>query len=125
MRQSRWQKSLTIENPAMPPASMDAEGDGPQGPFFPSSAQVDGGKKIPSKFFMESESCKRCHQDVYDQWFSSVHHFSSFNNQWYRKSIEDMQDTIGTRPSKWCGGCHDPAVLYAGKMDRPIKEFVH
>ncbi|MGE5735673.1 MAG: tetratricopeptide repeat protein [Acidobacteriota bacterium] len=125
MRQSRWQKSLTIENPAMPPASMDAEGDGPQGPFFPSSAQVYGGKKIPSKFFMESESCKRCHQDVYDQWFSSVHHFSSFNNQWYRKSIEYMQDTIGTRPSKWCGGCHDPAVLYAGKMDRPIKEFVH
>ena len=36
-----------------------------------------------------------------------------------------MQDTIGTKPSKWCGGCHDPAVLYAGKMDRPIKEFVH
>jgi Flp pilus assembly protein TadD len=125
MRQSRWQKSLTIENPPMPPASMNAEGDGPQGPFFPSSAQVYGGEKIPSKFFMESESCKRCHQDVYDQWFSSVHHFSSFNNQWYRKSIEYMQDTIGTRPSKWCGGCHDPAVLYAGKMDRPIKEFVH
>jgi len=62
---------------------------------------------------------------VYKQWFSSVHHFSSFNNQWYRKSIEYMQDTIGTRPSKWCGGCHDPAGLYAGKMDRPIKEFVH
>ena len=36
-----------------------------------------------------------------------------------------MQDTIGTRPSKWCGGCHDPAVLYAGKMDTPIKQFVH
>lgn len=125
IRQSRWQKGLRIENPRMPAATMDGEGDGPQGPFFPSSAQVYGGQKIPSKFFMESESCQRCHQDVYKQWFSSVHHFSSFNNQWYRKSIEYMQDTIGTRPSKWCGGCHDPAVLYAGKMDRPIKEFVH
>jgi cytochrome c-type biogenesis protein CcmH/NrfG len=125
VRHSRWQKSLKIENPAMPAATMDGEGDGPQGTFFPSSAQVYGGQKIPSKFFMESDSCKRCHEDVYNQWFSSVHHFSSFNNQWYRKSIEYMQDTIGTKPSKWCGGCHDPAVLYAGKMDRPIKEFVH
>jgi Flp pilus assembly protein TadD len=125
MRNARWQKSAVIANPASPPSTMDGEGDGPQGPFFPSSAQVYGSQKIPSKFFMESDSCKRCHEDVYNQWYSSAHHFSSFNNQWYRKSIEYMQDTIGTKPSKWCGGCHDPAVLYAGKMDRPIKEFVH
>ncbi|HYL15385.1 MAG TPA: tetratricopeptide repeat protein [Terriglobales bacterium] len=125
LRQSRWQRSAVIVNPSDPPATMNDEGDGSKGPFFPSSAQVYGGQKIPSKFFMESDSCKRCHQDIYNQWFSSAHHFSSFNNQWYRKSVEYMQDTIGTRPSKWCGGCHDPAVLYAGKMDRPIKEFVH
>jgi len=120
-----WHTRNRIENPAMPPDSMNGEGDGPQGAFFPSSAQVYGGEKIPSKFFMESDSCKRCHEDIYNQWFSSAHHFSSFNNQWYRKSIEYMQDTIGTKPSKWCGGCHDPAVLYAGLMDTPIKQIVH
>src|SRR5215470_5521320 len=125
VRNTRWQNRAKIENPTMPPSDMNAEGDGPNGPFFPSSAQVYGGQKIPSKFFMESDSCKRCHEDVYNQWFSSVHHFSSFNNQWYRKSIEYMQDTIGTKPSKWCGGCHDPAVLYAGLMDTPIKQIVH
>ena len=125
LRESRWQNRARIENPAMPPATMNDEGDGPEGHFFPSSAQVYGKKKIPSKFFMESDSCKRCHEDVYNQWFSSVHHFSSFNNQWYRKSIEYMQDTVGTKPSKWCGGCHDPAVLYSGMMDTPIKEIVH
>src|SRR5271166_802949 len=120
-----WQTRGRIENPAMPPDNMNGEGDGPEGAFFPSSAQVYGKQKIPSKFFMESDSCKRCHEDIYNQWFSSAHHFSSFNNQWYRKSIEYMQDTVGTRPSKWCGGCHDPAVLYAGKMDTPIKQIVH
>ena len=125
VRESRWVNRARIENPEMPPSNMDQEGDGPQGPFFPSSAQVYGHRKIPSKFFMESDSCKRCHEDIYKQWFSSAHHFSSFNNQWYRKSIEYMQDTIGTRPSKWCGGCHDPAVLYAGLMDTPIKQIVH
>jgi tetratricopeptide (TPR) repeat protein len=125
LREARWQNQARIENPSMPPATMNGEGDGPDGPFFPSSAQVYGGQKIPSKFFMESDSCKRCHEDIYNQWFSSAHHFSSFNNQWYRKSIEYMQDTIGTKPSKWCGGCHDPAVLYSGLMDTPIKQIVH
>jgi Flp pilus assembly protein TadD len=125
MRNSRWENRARIENPVMPPATMNGEGDGPQGPFFPSSAQVYGGQKIPSKYFMESDSCKRCHEDIYREWFSSAHHFSSFNNQWYRKSIEYMQDTVGTRPSKWCGGCHDPAVLYSGLMDTPIKQIVH
>jgi cytochrome c-type biogenesis protein CcmH/NrfG len=121
----RWRNQSRIENPMMPPAEMNGEGDGPNGPFFPSSAQVYGGQKIPSKFFMESDSCKRCHADIYQQWSSSAHHFSSFNNQWYRKSIEYMQDTVGTQPSKWCGGCHDPAVLYSGLMDTPIKQIVH
>ena len=125
LRENRWSQHGRIENPMLPPLTMNGEGDGPTGPFFPSSAQVYGGEKIPSQFFMESDSCKRCHEDIYNQWNSSAHHFSSFNNQWYRKAIEYMQDTIGTKPSKWCGGCHDPAVLYAGKMDTPIKQFVH
>jgi tetratricopeptide (TPR) repeat protein len=120
-----WQTRNRIQNPTMPPDDMNGEGDGPEGSFFPSSAQVYGKQKIPSKFFMESDSCKRCHEDVYNQWYSSAHHFSSFNNQWYRKSIEYMQDTVGTKPSKWCGGCHDPAVLYSGMMDTPIKQIVH
>jgi len=125
LRVTRWQNRARIENHRMAPAEMNDEGDGPEGPFFPSSAQVFGGQKIPSKFFMESDSCKRCHQDIYEQWNRSVHHFSSFNNQWYRKSVEYMQDTVGTKPSKWCGGCHDPAVLYSGMMDTPIKQIVH
>jgi Tfp pilus assembly protein PilF len=124
-REARWTSRARIENPTMPPPSMEQEGDGSRGMFFPSSAQVYGNKKIPSEFFMQSDSCKRCHEDIYKQWYSSAHHFSSFNNQWYRKSIEYMQDTIGTKPSKWCGGCHDPAVLYAGLMDTPIKQIVH
>ena len=125
MRVGGWVTSHVIKNPPIAPATMDGEGDGPKGLFFPSSAQVINGGHIPSKFFMESDSCKRCHADIYNQWNSSVHHISSFNNQWYRKSIEYMQDVVGTKPSKWCGGCHDPAVLYSGLMDTPIKQIVH
>jgi Flp pilus assembly protein TadD len=125
LREGSWLSSHVIKNPQIAPDSMNGEGDGPEGFFFPSSAQIIQGGHIPSKFFMESDSCKRCHADIYNQWSSSVHHFSSFNNQWYRKSIEYMQDVVGTKPSKWCGGCHDPAVLYSGLMDTPIKQIVH
>ena len=77
LREGRWatHSRNRIENPLLPPTTMDGEGDGPQGLFFPSSAQVYGTKKIPSKYFMESDSCKRCHEDIYNQWFSSAHHF--------------------------------------------------
>ncbi len=113
-----------IVNPPEPPASMDGEGAGPQSPFFPSSAETNVGHTIPANFFMTSQVCGRCHREIYEQWNASAHHFSSFNNQWYRKSIEYMQDVVGTRPSKWCAGCHDHAVFFNGRFDRPIKEQI-
>jgi len=113
-----------IRNPDVVPASMEEESRGAHGPFFPSSSDTNVHRTIPSTFFMTSESCGRCHKDIYQQWKSSMHHFSSFNNQWYRKSIEYMQDTVGTQPSKWCAGCHDHAVFFNGRFDRPIKEQI-
>src|SRR5437667_266302 len=114
-----------IINPPMAPASMDREGDGASGKFFPSSAQTVHDVNIPSQYFMKSDACQRCHADIYAQWNSSMHHFSSFNNQWYRKSIEYMQDVAGVKPSKWCAGCHDPALLYSGLFDTPIRKIVN
>jgi Tfp pilus assembly protein PilF len=122
-RNVAWNNSNRISNPAMPPETMDGEGDGPQGKFFPSSAQTKDGGYIPGKYFMQSDACQRCHADIYKQWDSSAHHFSSFNNQWYRKSIEYMQDVAGVKSSKWCAGCHDPALLYSGMFDTPIKQI--
>ena len=120
LRTVPWERSHRIENPSVAPLTMDSEGDGPNGPFFPSSAQVQNNEQIPANYFIESDSCKRCHEDIYKQWQSSAHHFSSFNNAWYRKSIEYMQDTIGVKSSKWCAGCHDHAVFFNGRFDRPF-----
>jgi Flp pilus assembly protein TadD len=121
----------SIENPRWAPDAPTGEGDGPGGKFFPSSAQSVGGKFFPSEYFMDSESCGEagCHPDIVKQWKESAHHMASFNNQWYRKAIEYMQEVVGTQPSKWCGGCHDMAVLLTEKpgtgksrMDFPIKD---
>src|SRR5215471_16815116 len=118
-----WKNAYRVENPNMPAATMDGEGDGPGGKFFPSSVQTRDGNYIPAKYFMQSQACERCHRDAYRQWYGSAHHFSSFNNQWYRKSIEYMQDVAGVKASKWCAGCHDPALLFSGMFDTPIRQI--
>ena len=111
-----------VVNPKSTPLSMEGEGGGPSSPFFPSSATTTVGGTIPADFFTESEACGECHKDIYEQWKGSMHHFASFNNQFYRKSVEHMQSLIGTQPSKWCAGCHDHAMFFNGRFDRPIAE---
>jgi tetratricopeptide (TPR) repeat protein len=73
---------------------------------------------------MESQQCGECHKDIYEQWKSSMHHFASFNNQFYRASILHMQELSGTQGSKWCAGCHDHAVFFNGRFEIPIKQQV-
>ncbi len=88
-----------------------------------------------------ADTCQRCHQDIVEQWSKSAHRFASFNNPFYEATINDMrehanvpnrfveihqesypetQDRIGMIKSKWCSGCHDPSLMLAGAMDRPI-----
>ena len=89
-----------------------------------------------------AETCQRCHADVVAQWEDSAHRFASFNNPFYEATIEDMRansvepnpwverhiasfpdigaDGVGRAKSKWCSGCHDPALMLAGKMNLPI-----
>ncbi len=123
---SGWTETPKIENPIVVPTEMQHEGAGEGSPFFPSSAQTDVGHTIPSDFFMKPDTCGKsgCHPDIYKQWQTSAHHLASFNNQWYRKAVEYMQDTVGTQPSKWCAGCHDHAMFFNGMMDTPIKDQI-
>lgn len=114
-----------IRNPVYAPVSMEEEGGGPNSPYWPSSTQINVKHHVPSNFFLESDRCGDCHKDIYQQWKSSMHHFASFNNQFYRKSIEYMQDVQGsTKPSQWCAACHDHAVLFSGRWQKPIKEQI-
>ena len=118
--------SYEIANPKLPPSDMAGENSrGEDSPFFPSSVETADGEFIPSEFFMDSARCgeARCHPDVYEQWLGSAHRFSSFNNQWYRSSITYMQEMQGDiEPSKWCAGCHDPAILLSGRWTKPMTE---
>jgi tetratricopeptide (TPR) repeat protein len=113
-----------ISNPKAAPLTMAQEGGGSHSLVWPSSAQTANSNPIPTHFFLSSKSCEPCHPTIYHEWYSSMHHFASFNNQWYRKAIEYMQDTVGIRPSLWCGGCHDQAISFTGAMEKyPIRDI--
>ena len=83
------------------------------------------------------ETCARCHAATTAQWSKSAHRFASFNNPFYEATINDMRKNAnssnpevaahiahfedlggkeGKVKSKWCSGCHDPALMLAGKM---------
>lgn len=66
-----------------------------------------------------SETCGQegCHPDITAQWKESAHRFSSFNNPYYRKSIEAMTARSGNGPTRWCASCHDPLVLFTGRFE--------
>ncbi len=122
-----YEAQFEITNPLLPPETLTGEVQGgAEGPFFPSASATADGKLIRADYFTDSKSCARsgCHVDAYEQWESSAHHFSSFNNQWYRKSIEYMQEVVGEVSPKWCSGCHDPALLFSGQMEQKVEDFL-
>ncbi|NKB66541.1 MAG: tetratricopeptide repeat protein [Candidatus Latescibacteria bacterium] len=88
-----------------------------------------------------AESCVSCHAAITAQWSSSAHRFASFNNPFYEATINHMRQNATTSnpevaghiahfaelaakegkvKSKWCSGCHDPALMLAGKMTEDI-----
>ena len=84
-----------------------------------------------------AEKCERCHADIVEQWASSAHRFSSFNNPFYVATLEYLRNTpvvpnefvdkhltkfglpkeaTGKVKSRWCAGCHDPLIQLSGRM---------
>ncbi len=52
----------------------------------------------------------------------TISHRSTISSTGNRSST--CRSVVGTRPSKWCAGCHDHAVFFNGRFDRPIKDQI-
>jgi tetratricopeptide (TPR) repeat protein len=117
----------------------------PDSPFFPSAATTTTGAFLPARILTRGDrgkdeelqrdlaefgfamrtlvgatTCQRCHADIVEQWSKSAHRYASFNNPFYEASVNEMRKTVGKVKSKWCSGCHDPALMLADKMDKEI-----
>jgi tetratricopeptide (TPR) repeat protein len=136
-------------------------------PFFPSPARLASGatqteslnllaipisdadkirQEVQRQGFANSvligaEQCVRCHADTVQQWESSAHRFSSFNNPFYVATVEYLRNTpaepnefidahlqkfglpkeaAGKIKSRWCASCHDPLIQLSGRMGKDI-----
>ena len=97
------------------------------GAFAQAQSVVAGGGLLPDEALAGSEGCGQdgCHPDMYAQWSESMHRFSSFNNPWYKKSVEAMIAEDGAEPARWCASCHDPVVLFSGRFDEAPVDADH
>ncbi len=86
--------------------------------FFLSSAETFDQGLLDGRRLAANEYCADCHPDSFARWERSAHRFSSFNNPFYRRSVELMADRVGREKTKWCSGCHDPVVLFTGQMGK-------
>ncbi|HWZ86186.1 MAG TPA: tetratricopeptide repeat protein [Thermoanaerobaculia bacterium] len=86
--------------------------------FYPASSETFDQGLLDGRRLAANSYCKQCHPDSFHQWERSAHRFSSFNNPFYRKSVELMADRVGRERTKWCSGCHDPVVLFTGQMGK-------
>src|SRR5262245_5688293 len=92
--------------------------------FFPSLARTTTGNFIPARTLMMDAYCQKCHPDIYQGWFHSAHHFSSFNNKPYLFSVREtrqvaLQRDGNVKASRWCAGCHDVVPFFSGAFDDP------
>jgi len=98
--------------------------------FFPSLARTASGDFIPERVLMNDQYCAECHEDSHKSWASSAHRFSSFNNPPYLFSVRETRRVAFERDgdvkaSRFCAGCHDPAVFFSGQFDNPEFDDVH
>ncbi len=82
----------------------------------PAGAVLAGHEFLEAEELMTSQACADCHGDIYQQWKASAHHFSSFNNPYYRQTVEYLMAHEEPGTVRWCASCHDPVVLFSGKM---------
>lgn len=110
-------------------------------PFFPSPTTLAGGGLLDPKVMLPgppadaarvaaevaargfaheqligASDCVVCHEDTVHQWATSAHRFSSFNNPFYASSVLALREEAGNEVSRFCGGCHDPAVMHVGSF---------
>jgi hypothetical protein len=103
------------------PAAYAARIPNDSGRFYPSLARTQEDRAISTQLLADSKVCESCHQEAVHEWSASAHAHASFDNPWYRASVDALRHDNGLTPSRHCAGCHDPVLLFAGDMDADVR----
>ena len=122
LRDCRRRASGTRESS---PLSMNEEGAGPKSPFWPSSAQHQHRRPHPFQLLhgLRSSAASATRTSTSSGRAPCTTSPRSTTSSTGSPS-STCRTSSGTQGSKWCAGCHDHAVFFNGRFDRPIKEQI-
>lgn len=78
----------------------------------PSLARLAADESFSGEHFAQQEKCAECHQEIAAEWSESMHAFASLSNAIYLESFKDFAAEKGEKNTRFCAGCHDPAMLF-------------
>lgn len=82
-----------------------------------SQGRTVDGHLLGAKDLANLEYCAQCHPSIAKRWESSAHRVSSLNDPFYAATLAEAQKHRTPDQLKFCGGCHDPLLLFTGGMD--------
>ena len=83
--------------------------------FRPSQTETVNNAFIDKKQIANSQRCISCHQDIADQWVSSVHQQAA-SDPAYVTNITLLAEKKGISATRYCEGCHAPVALLSGEL---------
>ena len=104
--QTSTQPTSTTAPKVIPTARVPFEGDD----FKPALSKLDG--SFDAETFMDTQSCTECHAEIAGEWKDSMHSFASLSNPIYFRSFENFFKERGEQNTRFCAGCHDPALMF-------------
>lgn len=84
-------------------------------PFRPSQTETSHGGFVHTKQVADSHKCASCHEDIAEQWYSSIHRQAASDPTYVRNVtlLASKKDITATR---YCEGCHAPEALLTGEL---------
>ncbi len=95
------------------------DADGNPRPFWPSRMQAATAGFADGTALPSSAECAACHQREFDEWAGSLHAVAG--NERVYEATEDANAEVGRNGAeqiRFCEGCHAPAALLAGRINR-------
>ncbi len=94
--------------------------------FYASPASSSSGEVIDTDFINDSATCGQsgCHTGIYEQWKKSSHRAAALENEWFRSSIEKLQEKGEQATVNYCTGCHAPGLLLSNEAKLPVETLV-
>jgi len=86
-----------------------------ENPFLPSQTHTPDNDFLSAQVIGNSENCSACHQEIFQQWSSSMHRLAA-SDPAYVKNVFLLEETQGISATRYCEGCHAPVALLSGQL---------